>query len=104
MLRDSYYDGNPVVLNEEDIADLKTLLSRGTMKAIERHRMLYRIFLRAQRRPYTEQSDNDMMIVLNMDAINQIEKRFFVAEWKHLKMTIESSFIVPFLRRLLKYV
>ena len=64
--------------------------------------MLYRIFLRAQRRPYSELSENEKMIVLNKDVIHQIEKRFFVAEWKYLKMTIESSFIVPFLRLALK--
>ena len=102
ILRDSYNNGTPVILNEEDLNKLTQLFQQGTMKAVERHEKLYRIFLRAKNRPLSEFTEEEKIRVINKEVIQFIENRFFVAEWKHLRMTIMSSFMVPFLQWLIK--
>ena len=102
VLRDRYMSGTPVILNEGDINDLKKLFQQGTMKAVERHKRIYTVVFRAKNRPYSELSKLDHVVEMDREIIDFIEKRFFIAEWKHMRMTIQSSIIVPFLQWLLK--
>lgn len=70
-----------MVLNEEDLGDLQKLLSIRTMRAVDRHQMLYKIFLRAKCRPYEHLTETERKLVVNTKVINTIEKRFSIAEW-----------------------
>ena len=102
LLRESLTGGTPIVLNEDDISNLLSLLRIKTMRAVERHKRLYKIFLCARRRPYCELLDDEKKVVIDSNVINYIEKRLFIAEWKHLGVTLQSSLLIPFLRWLLK--
>lgn len=101
ILRDRYKDGTPVILNEEDIEEFKSLFER-TSNAFERHIGIYTIILRAKDRPYSELSTPGRFVVLDRNKLNLIEKHFCFAEWRHLDTTIESSIIIPLLRWVLK--
>ena len=102
LLHDSLTEGTPIVLNENDISNLISLLRINTMRAVERHKRLYKIFLCAKKRPYCELLDEEKRVVIDSNAINYIEKRLFIAEWKHMGMTLQSSLCIPFLRWLIK--
>lgn len=88
----------PVLLKIEDIEDLKNLFKMGTMPAIERHKRLYKIVLRAYNRTLSEYSADEKNRIVDNQLIGILENLFFVAEWKRPWMTIQSAFLVPFLR------
>ena len=102
FLRSRFMNMTPVLLNEDDRNDLLSLVNIKTMPAVTRHKMLYKIFIRARYRPYNEFKDTDKVFVVDPQAISQMEKLFFKAEWKNIGMTIKSSFLLPLLRRLIK--
>ena len=101
MLRDRWSKGEPVLLKKEDIEDLKNLSLMRTMPAVERHQRLYKISLRAYNRTSSEYTSDEKKRIVDDVLIGFLEKRLFIAEWKHLRMTILSSFVVPFFRWLL---
>ena len=101
IMRDRCRKGKPVLLKIEDIEDLKNLFKMGTMPAIERHKRLYKIVLRAYNRTLSEYSADEKIRIVDNQLIGVLENRFFVAEWKHLWMTLLSSFAFPIFRWLL---
>lgn len=104
MLRDRCDRGNPIALNEKDIEDLLRLLHIRTMPAVDRHQRLYKIFLRAMSRSCEYLSETGRCLIIGPKVIKSIEKRLFIAEWRHPRMTMQSSFLVPLLRRILKHL
>lgn len=102
ILRDGYNSGNPIILNENDIDDLLELFRIRTMPAVDRHQRLYKIFLRANYRLSENLSETGRFLIVSPNVIKTIEKRLFISEWRHPRMTIQSSFLVPLLQWMLK--
>lgn len=90
------------MLKNDDIEDLKNLLQISTMPAKMRHQRLYKIVLRAYNRTISDYSKDERILIVDDGLIGFLEKRLFIAEWKHPRMTILSSFVVPFLRWIIK--
>ena len=65
-----------------------------------RHHGVYRITLRAMNRLNEEIEPEDIQVVLDQNAINQIEYFLSKAERKKLGETLISTYIVPILRGL----
>lgn len=103
LLRDSLDKGTPILLTRSDFKEFDKIC-QGEMTAVERHQKIYRLALRAKYRPFTDLPRTEKVAVVDTNAITFIEKRFAIAERKHLRMTLESAFILPLLQSLIRRI
>ena len=68
----------------------------------KRHQGIYRIILTAVYRPIEEIDKDEKVGLLGENVIRGIERSFFKAEWKNLRTTIMSGYVVPVLRGIIK--
>ena len=99
LLRDRADSGNPILITKKDWEDYVALI-KSTNKKMARHQGVYRITLRALNRTKEEVETEDLQMVLDHNAINQIETFLSKAEHKRLGKTLISTYIVLILRSL----
>lgn len=101
LLRDRANLENPVIITKEDLADFQNLF-KTTKQSGARHQGLYRITLKALKRPSEEIDSNDIYGRLDNRVINQYEKYLAKLEWRSLGATLKGAYLVPFLRLVFK--
>lgn len=101
LLRERANSGNPVVITKKDWKDFWELV-RKTKQRLPRHQGLYRITLRAMKRPKEEVESEDIYAVLDKRVISVFENTLAKAEWKSLGATLTGAYIIPLLRAIVK--
>ena len=101
LLRDRVKSGNPVIMTKKDRADFLKLF-RTTKQRLPRHQGLYRITLNAIKRSPEDINSEEIFVVLDNRAISVIERTLAKAEWKSLCVTLQSAYLIPLLRALIK--
>lgn len=72
LLREKADSGNPIIITKKDWEDYVALI-KSTNKKMARHQSVYRITLRAMNRSKEEVETEDIQVILDHNAINQIE-------------------------------
>lgn len=101
LIRDRADSGNPIIITKKDWEDYLALI-KSTNKKMARHQGVYRITLRAMNRSKEEVKTEAIQVVLDHNAINQIENFLSKAERKRLGKTLISTYIVPIFRGLFR--
>lgn len=87
MLRERDKDGRPVILLREERDRVKEVLPT-LHSATARNQYVYRVLLRAIKRPFSEIQHCDGFIVVDRRCINLIEKLYAMVERRHLCGTV----------------
>lgn len=87
MLRERDNDGRPVILLVEERDRVKDVLPT-LQSATARNQYVYRVLLRAIKRPFSEIQHCNGFIVVDKCCINLIEKLYAIVERRHFCGTV----------------
>lgn len=99
LLREQLEQGKPIIVTQNDIAAFMSLIHR-TKIALERHKCVYRLLLRAMQRTTPHAED----IVLNSSHMDLIESVLCKAEWGNIFVAIRNIIVRPILCKTIKFL
>lgn len=100
MLREQVGQGKLIIVTKSDIDTFRALMQR-TKIALERHKGIYKLLLRAMQRTEAHKKGD---IILNSSHIDYIESVFFKAEWGNIFITIRNIILQPILCKAIKFL